>query len=93
MSRRLGSMPSGTSCREAVMSDPQILIFDTGPLVHFAREGWLGPLRAVVGGRRALIPDVVADELRVFAAGESRVLPVLESPCRALCLSAMTRCG
>jgi len=62
------------------MSDPQILIFDTGPLVHFAREGWLGPLRAVVGGRRALIPEVVADELRVFAAGESRVLPVLESP-------------
>lgn len=26
-----------------------ILVFDTGPLNHFARESWLGVLKAVVG--------------------------------------------
>jgi hypothetical protein len=42
----------------------EIFVFDTGPLSHFALAGWLGALKAVMGGRTALIPDVVADELR-----------------------------
>ena len=41
----------------------ELLIFDTGPLLHFAAAGWLGPLKHVVGGRRAAIPDVVVAEL------------------------------
>lgn len=40
-----------------------ILVFDTGPLSHFARQSWLGVLKAVTGERTALIPDVVAAEL------------------------------
>jgi predicted nucleic acid-binding protein len=42
----------------------EALVFDTGPLSHFAREGWLGVLRAMLGEHRAVIPDTVVDELR-----------------------------
>jgi hypothetical protein len=45
------------------MVENEILVFDTGPLSHFARQNWLGVLKAIVGDRRALIPDVVVDEL------------------------------
>lgn len=41
----------------------EILVFDTGPLRHFAINNWLGVLKAVVGRRRAMIPDMVVDEL------------------------------
>lgn len=41
-----------------------ILVFDTGPLSHFAKGGWLGALKAVVGTRRAIMPLQVVDELR-----------------------------
>lgn len=58
---------------------PEILVFDTSPLCHFAREGWLGVLKAVVGGRTAVMPDVVAEELRVGAARDSRVQAVLDA--------------
>ncbi|MBY8847457.1 hypothetical protein [Saccharothrix longispora] len=40
------------------------LVFDTGPLSHFAKQQWLGVLRAVVGGRQAMAPDAVEAELR-----------------------------
>jgi len=33
------------------MNSDEILIFDTGPLSHFARQNWLGVLKAVVGVR------------------------------------------
>ncbi len=39
------------------------LVFDTGPLSHFATAGWLGVLKAVVANRRAIIPDAVVTEL------------------------------
>ena len=39
------------------------LVFDTGPLRHFAQAGWLGVLEEVVGERRAIIPMAVRDEL------------------------------
>ena len=55
----------------------EILVFDTGPLSHFAKAGWLGPLRAMVGDRRALVPDVVLAELATGAAMDGRLKPVL----------------
>lgn len=45
------------------------LVLDTGPLSHFAKEGWLGALRMIIGHRRAVIPDVVVAELH---AGRTR---------------------
>lgn len=57
----------------------EILVFDTGPLTHIAREGWLGVLKAVVGQRRALVPDTVVDELQRGAAADSRLQTVLEA--------------
>lgn len=39
-------------------------VLDTGPLSHFARAQWLGVLKIVLKDHRALIPDVVAEELR-----------------------------
>lgn len=55
----------------------EVLVFDTGPLVHFARQNWLGVLKAVVDKRLALVPDVVVDELQQLAARDSRVSAVL----------------
>lgn len=56
-----------------------ILVFDAGPLNHFAREGWLGVLKAVVGSRVAVIPDVVVHELRVGASRDSRIEAALQA--------------
>jgi predicted nucleic acid-binding protein len=42
----------------------QVLVFDTGPLSHFAKQSWLGALRLVTAGRTAIVPDTVVDELR-----------------------------
>jgi len=61
------------------MDAPEILVFDTGPLSHFARQQWLGALKAVVGARTALIPDVVLDELRIGAAQDGRIQAVLDA--------------
>lgn len=52
-----------------------VFIFDTGPLSHFALAGWLGVLKAVVADRTALIPDVVADELRIGGGQDNRIPP------------------
>ncbi|MDY7085674.1 MAG: hypothetical protein SYR96_11260 [Actinomycetota bacterium] len=57
----------------------ELLVFDTSPLTHFARQSWLGALKAVVGERPALIPDVVVDELQQIAARDSRVEAVLSA--------------
>lgn len=55
-----------------------VLVFDTGPLSHFAKAGWLGVLKAVVGARMAL-PDVVVDELTSGAAADTRLRTVLDA--------------
>lgn len=55
----------------------ETLIFDTGPLSHFALSGWLGVLKAVVGERIAVIPETVVEELQVGAIRESRLQDVL----------------
>jgi len=57
----------------------EILVFDTGPLSHFASEGWLGVLKAVVGERTALIPDVVLAEITVGARRDARLQAVLDA--------------
>ena len=57
----------------------EILVFDTGPLSHFASEGWLGVLKAVVGERAALIPDVVVAEIMVGAQRDARLQAVLDA--------------
>jgi predicted nucleic acid-binding protein len=38
-------------------------VFDTGPLRHFAIQGWLGALRFLAGERPVYIPDSVEREL------------------------------
>jgi predicted nucleic acid-binding protein len=55
------------------------LVFDSGPLSHFARENWLGVLKAVVGKRRAVIPDAVVVELEYGARRDSRIQAVLDA--------------
>jgi predicted nucleic acid-binding protein len=40
------------------------LVFDTGPLRHFALQGWLGPLRFITKDREVVIPESVEAELR-----------------------------
>src|SRR5205823_5191301 len=57
-----------------------IFVFDTGPLAHFARESWLGVLKAVVGDRIAVVPDIVVEELRLGAAQDSRIRAALDAP-------------
>ncbi len=60
-------------------SDLDTLVFDTGPLSHFARAGWLGVLKAVVGDRRAMIPDVVVRELEIGARTDARIQAALDA--------------
>ena len=43
------------------MSDA--LVFDSGPLSHFAEAGWLKILQALAGERQVLIPEVVRTEI------------------------------
>ena len=38
--------------------------FDTGPLAHFARAGWLGVFEALVGSSHVIIPVEVVSELQ-----------------------------
>ncbi|NRG41615.1 nucleotide-binding protein [Rathayibacter sp. VKM Ac-2835] len=41
----------------------EALVFDTGPMRHFAAEGWLGVLKFLAGDRPVVIPDAVEREL------------------------------
>ncbi len=46
------------------MTVPQdALVFDTGPLRHFAAQGWLGVLKFLAGTRPVYVPDTVRREL------------------------------
>lgn len=38
-------------------------VFDTGPLSHFARGGWLGALKFLIAGSDAWIPEAVEREI------------------------------
>ena len=46
------------------MTESVPLVFDTGPLRHFATQGWLKVLRFVVQTRSVYIPDSVEAELK-----------------------------
>ena len=39
-------------------------MFDTGPLGHFARAGWLGVLKSLVSSSHVIIPVEVVSELQ-----------------------------
>lgn len=45
------------------MTESTTFVFDTGPLSHFARSGWLGALRFLIGSQPACVPEAVAREL------------------------------
>lgn len=55
------------------------LVFDTGPLSHFARARWLDVLRIVVGDRHAVIPEAVVTELQTGAHNDERLQAVLDA--------------
>lgn len=54
-------------------------IFDTGPLSHFAKAGWLGLLKLVAGDHPVIIPDVVHGELIAGAARHPHLNLVLDA--------------
>ena len=54
-------------------------VFDTGPLAHFARAGWLGVLKSLVGSSRAIIPAEVVSELKMAARYEHAMAAVLDA--------------
>jgi Predicted nucleic acid-binding protein, contains PIN domain len=54
-------------------------VFDTGPLRHFAIQGWLGVLRFLAGERPVYIPDSVARELDDAAEHMSAARAVLDA--------------
>ncbi|GAA1861310.1 hypothetical protein GCM10009715_05960 [Paeniglutamicibacter psychrophenolicus] len=54
-------------------------VFDTGPMRHFALQGWLGVLRFLADGREVYIPDSVERELMQAAAELPAVGTVLDA--------------
>ena len=54
-------------------------VFDTGPLAHFARAGWLGALKSLVGSSRVIIPVEVVSELQKAAGQEHAMGAVLDA--------------
>jgi predicted nucleic acid-binding protein len=59
---------------------PDVLVFDTGPLSHIAKQGWLGALRFITNGSRAVIPDTVVAELRAGLNNRPYLGMVLSAP-------------
>ena len=57
------------------------LVFDTGPLSHFAGQGWLGVLRFVLDGRAAVAPDTVIAELQGGLRAHPHLQLVLDASC------------
>ncbi|PZT76068.1 nucleotide-binding protein [Streptomyces sp. AC1-42W] len=54
-------------------------VFDTGPLRHFAAQGWLGVLRFLAGERPVYIPPTVKRELYNAADQVPAVRQVVEA--------------
>lgn len=55
------------------------LIFDTGPLSHFARIESLEVLKVIVGERHCIVPEAVVVELQRGVQRDSRIQAVLEA--------------
>lgn len=56
------------------------LVFDTGPLRHFAQADWLGILEEIVGERRAVIPMAVLAELESTSHRFPEVADAVDAP-------------
>ncbi len=59
--------------------DSTPFVFDTGPLSHFAKSGWLSILKAIIGGQPAIIPHAVVEELKLGAQSDPRIEPILDA--------------
>lgn len=57
----------------------QALVFDTGPLRHFALNGWLGVLKFVAAERRVVMPESVEIELKDQRASYPALALVLDA--------------
>ena len=68
------------------------LVFDTGPLSHFARADLLGVLKLVVGKHRAIMPQAVVDELKEGLYIHSRIQVVLRADWIATGYSRVVGC-
>lgn len=56
-----------------------VLVFDTGPLRHFAIQQWLGVLRFITRDRTVYIPDTVHRELHNSVSYEPAIQSVLDA--------------
>lgn len=56
------------------------LVFDTGPLRHFAEQGWLRVLHYLAGDRVVLMPESVAHELSQQIHTLPSLRQVLDAP-------------
>lgn len=59
------------------MSSP--LVFDTGPLRHFALRGWLGALKFLTRDGGLIIPESVLDELTAQSHHEPDLRQIIEA--------------
>lgn len=55
------------------------LVFDTGPLSHFAEAGWLKILEVLAGDREVLVPEVVSEEIKTATHAYPFLGQVLDS--------------
>jgi predicted nucleic acid-binding protein len=55
------------------------LVFDKGPLGHFASAGWLGLLKTITGDRPAFMPDLVRDEILGAVENHPHLRSVLDA--------------
>jgi predicted nucleic acid-binding protein len=62
-----------------LIPDSTSIVFDTGPLRHFAIQNWLGVLKFLMNGRRVYIPDSVERELRDGVNHESGIAAALDA--------------
>lgn len=60
-----------------VLSDA--LVFDTGPLRHFAVNGWLGVLKFLAGDRLVIVPESVEHELKNQVYDQPALRQVLDA--------------
>ena len=61
------------------MTDPRPgLVFDTGPLRHFAMQGWLGVLKYLSRDAQVMIPETVEVEFRDQSRSDPQLRQVLE---------------
>lgn len=54
-------------------------VFDTGPLRHFALQGWLGLLKHLCREHRVIIPESVEAELKAQSRTDPQLHQVLEA--------------